>query len=137
MQALKGEDITLYGDGGQTRSFCYVDDLIEAFIRMMETPREVTGPINFGNPVEFKIRELAELVRDIVGSKSKLVFQPLPSDDPKQRQPDISLAEAMLGWRPKIALREGLVQTIAYFDRLIADKADGFGIGGGGAARKV
>ncbi len=137
VQALKGEDITLYGDGGQTRSFCYVDDLIEAFIRMMETPREMTGPINLGNPVEFKIRELAELVRDIVGSKSKLVFEPLPSDDPKQRQPDISLAEATLGWQPKIALREGLVQTIAYFDRLIADKADGFGIGGGGAARKV
>ena len=133
MQALKGEDITLYGDGAQTRSFCYVDDLVEAILRMMATPREVTGPINIGNPTEFKIRELAELVVDITGSKSQLVFRPLPSDDPKQRQPDISLAEATLGWRPKIALREGLVQTIAYFDRLIADKADAFGIGGGKA----
>jgi len=132
MQALRDEDITLYGDGAQTRSFCYVDDLIEAIVRMMATPKESTGPINIGNPVEFKIRELAELVIDITGAKSKLVFRPLPSDDPKQRQPDISLAEATLDWRPKIALREGLKQTIAYFDRLIADKADAFGIGGGG-----
>jgi len=100
----------------------------------MATPREVTGPINIGNPTEFTIRELAELVIDITGSKSKLVFRPLPSDDPKQRQPDISLAEATFGWRPKIALREGLVKTIAYFDQLIADKADTFGIGGGGKA---
>jgi len=133
MQALRGEDITLYGDGAQTRSFCYVDDLIEAIMRMMATPKETTGPINIGNPTEFTIRQLAELVIDITGSKSKLVFRPLPSDDPKQRQPDISLAEATLDWRPKIALREGLTQTIAYFDRLIADKADEFGIGGGGA----
>jgi len=132
MQALKGEDITLYGDGSQTRSFCFADDLIEAIIRMMATPKEVTGPINIGNPTEFTIRELAELVIEITGAKSKLVFRPLPSDDPKQRQPDISLAEATFGWRPKIALREGLVKTIAYFDQLIADKADAFGIGGGG-----
>ena len=131
VQALKGEDITLYGDGQQTRSFCFVDDLIEAILRMMATPREVTGPINIGNPTEFTIRELAELVIDITGSKSKLVYRPLPSDDPKQRQPDISLAEATFGWRPKVALREGLVKTIAYFDQLIADKADAFGIGGG------
>jgi len=134
MQALRDEDITLYGDGSQTRSFCFVDDLIEAILRMMATPREVTGPINIGNPTEFTIRELAELVIDITGSKSQLVFRPLPSDDPRQRQPDISLAEATLGWRPQIALREGLVKTIAYFDQLIADKADAFGIGGGAKA---
>jgi len=131
MQALRGEDITLYGDGSQTRSFCFADDLIEAILRMMATPHEVTGPINIGNPTEFTIRELAELVVEITGSKSKLVYRPLPSDDPKQRQPDISLAEATLDWRPKIALREGLAKTIAYFDQLIADKADAFGIGGG------
>jgi UDP-glucuronate decarboxylase len=131
MQALRGDDITLYGDGSQTRSFCYVDDLVEGFVRMMATPKEVTGPINIGNPSEFTIRELAELVIEITGAKSKLVFRPLPSDDPRQRQPDISRAAEMLGWGPKIALREGLVQTIAYFDRLIADKADDFGIGGG------
>jgi UDP-glucuronate decarboxylase len=116
VQALKGEDITLYGDGSQTRSFCYVDDLIEAQIRMMATGPEVTGPINIGNPTEFKIRELAELVIEITGSKSKLAFHPLPSDDPKQRQPDIEKASKILDWRPSISLREGLVKTIAYFE---------------------
>ena len=125
VQALKGEDITLYGDGGQTRSFCYVDDLIEAIIRMMATGPEVTGPINIGNPTEFTIRELAELVIEMTGSKSKLVFQPLPADDPKQRQPDIRKAMKELNWRPTINLREGLVKTIDYFDRLRAPQGLG------------
>jgi UDP-glucuronate decarboxylase len=115
VQALKGEDITIYGDGEQTRSFCYVDDLIEAMIRAMETPDEFTGPINIGNPREFTILELAKQVIDLTGSKSKLVFCPLPSDDPKQRQPDISLAKAKLGWAPKIELSQGLKATIDYF----------------------
>lgn len=119
VQALKGDDITLYGDGGQTRSFCYVDDLIEAKIRMMATGPDVTGPINIGNPTEFTIRELAELVIEITGSRSKLVFQPLPADDPKQRQPNIEKAAKMLNWGPTIPLRDGLVKTIAYFDNLL------------------
>lgn len=119
VQALKGDDITLYGDGGQTRSFCYVDDLIEAKIRMMATGPDVTGPINIGNPTEFTIRELAELVIEITGSRSKLVFQPLPADDPKQRQPNIEKAAKMLNWEPTIPLRDGLVKTIAYFDNLL------------------
>ena len=120
MQALRGEDITLYGDGAQTRSFCYVDDLVEAFIRLMATPAEVTGPINLGNPVEFTIRELAMKVIELTGSKSKLVHQPLPQDDPRQRQPDISQAKAVLDWRPATPLEEGLRRTIAYFDGLLA-----------------
>jgi UDP-glucuronate decarboxylase len=119
MQALQGQEITLYGDGQQTRSFCYVDDLIEAMIRMMGTGLTETGPINIGNPGEFTIRELAEIIIGLTGSKSKLVFRPLPSDDPKQRRPDISRAEAALGWRPTVSLREGLVKTIAYFDDLL------------------
>jgi len=119
MQALQGLDITLYGNGQQTRSFCYVDDLIEAMIRMMATGPAETGPINIGNPGEFTIRELAEIVIGLTGSKSKLVFRPLPSDDPKQRRPDISRAEATLAWRPTVPLREGLVKTIAYFDNLL------------------
>ncbi|MDR3423553.1 MAG: GDP-mannose 4,6-dehydratase, partial [Alphaproteobacteria bacterium] len=120
VQALKGDDITLYGDGSQTRSFCYVDDLIEAQIRMMATRPDVTGPINIGNPTEFTIRELAELVIDITGSQSKLVFQPLPADDPKQRQPNIEKAAKVLDWAPKISLRDGLVKTVAYFDNLLS-----------------
>ncbi|GJE55552.1 UDP-glucuronic acid decarboxylase family protein [Methylobacterium thuringiense] len=116
LQALRGQDITLYGDGSQTRSFCYVDDLIEAFLRMMETGPEVTGPINIGNPGEFTIRQLAEMVIDLTGSRSKLVQLPLPPDDPKQRQPDISKAKQGLNWEPKIALREGLQKTIKYFE---------------------
>ena len=124
VQALKGDDITLYGDGGQTRSFCYVDDLIEAKIRMMATGPEVTGPINIGNPTEFTIRELAELVIEITGSRSKLVFQPLPADDPKQRQPNIEKAAKILNWGPTIPLRDGLVKTIAYFDNLLS-RTDG------------
>ena len=119
VQALKGEDITIYGEGQQTRSFCYVDDLIEGFLRLMATGPEVTGPVNLGNPGEFTIRQLAELVIELTGSASKLVFQPLPADDPLQRQPDINLARERLGWEPTVPLRQGLVQTIAYFDRLL------------------
>jgi UDP-glucuronate decarboxylase len=119
VQALKGQDITLYGDGAQTRSFCYVDELVEAMIRMMATGAEVTGPINIGNPNEFTVRELAELVIELTGSKSELVSLPLPSDDPKQRQPDIGKAREVLGWEPKIRLREGLLKTIVYFDDLL------------------
>jgi UDP-glucuronate decarboxylase len=115
VQALRGEDITIYGDGGQTRSFCYVDDLIEGFMRLMATPPEITGPINIGNPREFTILELAETVLRLVGSSSKLVRQPLPQDDPKQRQPDIALAKQVLGWEPRVHLEEGLVKTIDYF----------------------
>lgn len=114
-QALAGEDITLFGDGGQSRSFCYVDDLIEAMIRMMNGPNEFVGPVNIGNPHEFTVRQLAEKVVELTGSKSKLVFKPLPADDPRQRQPDISLAKAKLGWEPRIPLAEGLGKTIAYF----------------------
>jgi UDP-glucuronate decarboxylase len=126
VQALRGEDITIYGEGLQTRSFCYVDDLIEGFIRFMNLPREeggapgFPGPINLGNPVEFTILQLAEKVIELTGSKSKLVFKLLPSDDPMQRKPDISLAqERMGGWTPRIALEEGLKQTIRYFDELM------------------
>ena len=119
MQALKGEDITIYGDGKQTRSFCYVSDLIEGWIRLMASPDDVTGPINIGNPGEFTMLELAENVIDLTNSKSKLVFEPLPADDPKQRQPDITLAKEKLGWEPKVPLREGLAKTIEYFDGLV------------------
>ena len=115
VQALSGNDITIYGDGRQTRSFCYVDDLIEAMIRAMDTPNDFTGPINIGNPREFTIRELAEQVIAMTGSRSRLGFAPLPSDDPRQRQPDISLARAVLGWEPAIDLGRGLERTIGYF----------------------
>jgi UDP-glucuronate decarboxylase len=121
VQALQGQDITIFGDGSQTRSFCYVDDLIEGMLRMMNTPPEVTGPINIGNPREFTIRQLAELVIELTASKSKLVLQPLPSDDPRQRRPNISKAKANLGWEPRTQLREGLVKTIAYFERLLLE----------------
>jgi len=121
VQALKGEDITIYGDGSQTRSFCYVDDLIEALLRTMKTPDDFTGPVNIGNPAEFTMLELAERVIAITGSKSKLSFQPLPQDDPKQRRPDISLAtQALGGWVPKIPLEDGLRKTISYFKNLMA-----------------
>lgn len=122
VQALKGEDITLYGDGSQTRSFCYVDDLVRGLISLMETGDEVTGPINIGNPGEFTIRQLAEQVIDLTGAKSKLVFQPLPQDDPRQRQPDIAKARDILNWEPTIGLRDGLTKTIAYFDALLGDR---------------
>ena len=120
VQALTGKNITLYGDGSQTRSFCYVEDLIEGILRMMATGPETTGPINLGNPTEFSIRELAELVIELTGSKSKIVFEPLPSDDPKQRQPDITKAKEKLHWEPKIPLRVGLVKTIGYFEELLS-----------------
>jgi UDP-glucuronate decarboxylase len=121
VQALKGEDITLYGDGLQTRSFCYVDDLVEAFIRFMDTDGDVPGPITLGNPGEFTIKELAEHVIDLTGSKSKMIFLPLPSDDPKQRQPNIAKAREILGWEPKVPLRDGLSRTITYFDGLLKE----------------
>jgi UDP-glucuronate decarboxylase len=120
VQALKGEDITIYGDGQQTRSFCYVDDMIEGFVRMMNSERNFTGPVNMGNPIEFTMQELAEKVLHLVGGKSKLAFHPLPIDDPKQRQPDITLAKSKLNWEPKVQLEDGLKQTIAYFKKLIA-----------------
>jgi UDP-glucuronate decarboxylase len=120
VQALRGEDITIYGDGSQTRSFCYVDDLIEGFVRFMASPKELTGPVNLGNPGEFTIRELAELVLQRVGGKSKLLMLPLPQDDPKQRQPNISLAKKELAWQPKVSLSEGLDQTIDYFRRIVS-----------------
>jgi UDP-glucuronate decarboxylase len=119
VQALKGDDITIYGDGQQTRSFCYVDDMIEGFVRMMNSDRGFTGPVNMGNPGEFTMLELAENVLRFVGGKSKLSFHPLPTDDPKQRQPDIALAKSQLHWEPKVALEDGLKETIAYFRRLL------------------
>jgi UDP-glucuronate decarboxylase len=122
VQALKGEDITLYGNGEQTRSFCYVDDLVRGLMSLMESPDSVTGPINMGNPGEFTIRQLAEEVIALTGSKSKLVFLPLPQDDPKQRQPNIDKARELLGWEPTIQLREGLTNTISYFDGLLTAK---------------
>ena len=121
VQALRGEDITLYGDGDQTRSFCYVDDLVAGLIALMESPDGVTGPINLGNPGEFTIKELAENVIDLTGSASKMVHKPLPQDDPRQRQPDITRAKEQLDWEPGIKLRDGLTKTIAYFDGLLAE----------------
>ena len=120
VQALKGQDITLYGDGSQTRSFCYVDDLIDGFQSLMETWSEVTGPINLGNPNEFTIAQLATLVIELTGSKSKIVHEKLPSDDPRQRKPDITQARDVLSWEPKVQLREGIGKTIDYFDGLLA-----------------
>jgi UDP-glucuronate decarboxylase len=123
VQALKGEPITIYGDGRQTRSFCYVDDLIEAFIRFMAKPAGFTGPMNLGNPGEFSMLELAEMTLELTGSRSKLSFHPMPTDDPKQRKPDIGMAEREIDWRPTVPLRDGLVRTIAYFDRLLSAKS--------------
>lgn len=120
VQALKGEPITIYGEGQQTRSFCYCDDLIDGFVRLMDAPDDVTGPINLGNPVEFTMLQLAETVIELTGTNSELTFLPLPSDDPRQRQPDISRAKEFLGWEPRVPLRDGLEKTIAYFDRLLA-----------------
>ena len=119
VQALQGKDITIYGDGSQTRSFCYVDDLIAAMVKMMATEKGFTGPVNIGNPSEFTMLELAQLVLKLSNSKSKIVYQPLPSDDPKQRQPDITLAKAKLAWEPKVKLEDGLKETIAYFKKLL------------------
>lgn len=123
LQALKGEGLTLYGDGEQTRSFCYVDDLIEGFLRLMDSPSEVTGPINIGNPNEFTIKELAEHVVSLTGSSSTLTYLPLPSDDPKRRKPDITKAKEVLDWEPKILLEEGLQKTIAYFRELLESES--------------
>ncbi len=117
LQALRGEDITLYGDGTQTRSFCYVDDLVEGLIRLMNSAPEVSGPINLGNPSEFTIKQLAEAVIDLTGSRSKMVYRPLPPDDPRQRKPDITLAKELLSWSPTVELKEGLVRTAGYFEK--------------------
>lgn len=124
VQALRGEPITIYGEGQQTRSFCYVDDLLDGFLSLMDTEHGFTGPMNIGNPNEFTIRELAEKVIDLIGSRSPLEFRPLPADDPMQRQPDITLARAKLGWTPTIQLEEGLRRTITYFDKLLSEKED-------------
>ena len=125
VQALRGEAITLYGDGSQTRAFCYVDDLVDGLIRLMASGEEVTGPINLGNPAEMPIRALAERVVALIGSRSPIVYRPLPQDDPMQRCPDISRAQQVLGWAPTVALDEGLARTIAYFDRLLAARPRG------------
>ncbi|QTA87919.1 NAD(P)-binding domain-containing protein [Desulfonema magnum] len=125
IQALRGDPVTIYGDGSQTRSFCYVDDLTEAFIRFMDSPDDFTGPVNLGNPREFTILELAEKIIRLTGSCSEIVFSSLPSDDPKQRQPDIRLAKEKLGWEPEIPLEEGLRRTIKYFDALLAKNKTG------------
>jgi UDP-glucuronate decarboxylase len=122
VQALRGEDITVYGDGHQTRSFCYVDDLVEAMLRMMSTPKGFTGPINLGNPTEFTMLELAEKVIGMVGTQSKIVHRPLPPDDPKQRKPDISFAQSKLDWTPRVSLDDGLKETIAYFRKALQKK---------------
>ncbi|HET7848371.1 MAG TPA: UDP-glucuronic acid decarboxylase family protein [Pseudolabrys sp.] len=119
VQALLGRDITIYGDGLQTRSFCYVDDLIDALIRLMQSPDDVTGPVNIGNPAECSMLELATLVRELTGSKSRILHCPLPADDPRQRQPDIGKAQSLLGWAPTTPLKEGLARTIHYFERLL------------------
>ena len=120
VQALQGEPITLYGDGGQTRSFCYVVDLVDGIVRLMQTPDDVTGPINIGNPSEFTIRQLAEKVLELTGSASRIEFHPLPHDDPRQRRPDIAKARAVIDWRPTVALEDGLKETIGYFRQLLA-----------------
>ena len=122
VQALLGRDITVYGEGLQTRSFCYVDDLIDGLVRLMATPANVTGPVNIGNPTEFKVIELAQMTLDLIGSRSRIVHRPLPENDPKQRQPDISLAQKLLDWKPHVPLKEGLAKTIAYFERLLTDE---------------
>jgi UDP-glucuronate decarboxylase len=123
VQALLGRDITIYGNGSQTRSFCYVDDLVDGLIRLMATADEVTGPINIGNPTEFSIRELAKQVIELTGSRSSIVTRPLPENDPRQRRPDISKAKTLLDWEPHIQLKDGLVRTITYFEKLLTDKA--------------
>ena len=131
IQALKGEPITIYGDGHQTRSFCYVDDLIEAFVRLMNTPDDFTGPVNLGNPNEMTVGQLAEKVVEMTGSSSRIIYMPLPSDDPVRRQPDISLAKERLEWQPSIDLETGLGQTIPYFEALLR------GRGGAAEARET
>ena len=125
VQALTEKDITVYGKGDQTRSFCYVDDLVEGILRLMATEKGVTGPMNLGNPIEYTILEIAEIVIDQIGSKSKIIFEPLPEDDPKQRQPDISFAKSELNWKPKTQLKEGLDKTIQYFDQTLSNNPNG------------
>ena len=125
VQALTGKDITVYGKGDQTRSFCYVDDLVEGILRLMTTEKGVTGPMNLGNPIEYTILEIAEIVIDQIGSKSKIIFEPLPEDDPKQRQPDISFAKSELNWEPKTQLKEGLDKTIQYFEQTLSNNVNG------------
>ena len=125
VQALTEKDITVYGKGDQTRSFCYVDDLVEGILRLMKTEKGVTGPMNLGNPIEYTILEIAEIVIDQIGSKSKIIFEPLPEDDPKQRQPDISFAKSELNWEPKTQLKEGLDKTIQYFDQILSNNVNG------------
>ena len=122
VQALLNKDITVFGDGSHTRSFCYVDDLISGLTRMMDTPNQITGPVNLGNPAEFSILEIAQTVLDLTGSRSRVVHRPLPQDDPKQRRPDISEADRIIGWRPTVHLKEGLSRTIAYFEEMLADE---------------
>jgi UDP-glucuronate decarboxylase len=125
VQALQNQDITVYGDGDQTRAFCYVDDLVEGLMRLMETPDDVVGPLNLGNPGEFTIRELAEMVIGLTGSSSRIINHPLPADDPRQRRPDITKAGKLLKWQPKVPLREGLVKTIEYFEQLLSSQPTG------------
>ncbi len=128
VQALLGRDITIYGDGSQTRSFCYVDDLIEGLVRLMRSSDEIIGPINLGNPVEFSMSELANLVLDLTGSRSQIIYSALPQDDPRQRQPDIAKAGELLGWKPTVPLREGLVKTINYFDEFLREQGTHAGL---------
>jgi len=123
VQALTGKDITVYGKGDQTRSFCYVDDLVEGILKFMATEKGFTGPMNLGNPIEYSILEIAEIIIDQVGSESKIIFESLPEDDPKQRQPDISNAKSNLQWEPKTQLKEGLDKTIRYFDQILSNEA--------------
>ena len=125
VQALTEKDITVYGKGDQTRSFCYVDDLVEGILRLMKTEKGVTGPMNLGNPIEYTILEIAEIVIDQIGSKSKIIFEPLPEDDPKQRQPDISFAKSELNWEANTQLKEGLKKTIQYFDQTLSNNVNG------------
>jgi len=124
VQALKNEPITLYGDGSQTRAFCYVDDLIDGFLKMMEAPDDVIGPMNLGNPVETSVAELAKIIVELTGSRSQITYRPLPVDDPVQRCPDISQAKSVLGWEPRMKLRTGLQRTIAYFEKLLTDRGE-------------
>jgi UDP-glucuronate decarboxylase len=124
VQALKNKDITVYGDGSQTRSFCYIDDLVDGLVRLMDSKRDIVGPVNLGNPTEFTIRRLAEMVIDLTGSTSRIIHRSLPQDDPRQRQPDISKAQELLGWQPALPLADGLTKTIAYFDDSLTKEVD-------------
>ena len=135
IQALLGRDITIYGDGSQTRSFCYVDDLVDGLVRLMRSPDDVVGPINIGNPVEFSMLQLANVVRELTGSRSRIAHRPLPQDDPRQRQPDISKAQEILGWKPATPLKEVLVKTVAYFEALLGEPGIVDLVGGGGRPR--